>query len=162
MHSDVTFFSGLWIRILKCGSGSILQICINKLPYEEFSGVEKDKKDCSKVENHGTDPNLPKKIIKLQLLPISFNFFWFFLFIFDPPTTQAWPRVHHPGYEEPDPTRHPHLDARHGLEGHCGQQGSHQHGPAPSRVLSGQKEEKNTAGRTVYSIMNVLWRSLLM
>ena len=30
----------------------------NKLPYEEFSRVEKDRKDCSKVKNHGCDQYL--------------------------------------------------------------------------------------------------------
>ena len=30
----------------------------NKLHYKEYSGVEKDEKDCSKVKNHGADPTL--------------------------------------------------------------------------------------------------------
>ena len=54
----------------------LLNKMYNKLPYEEFSGVEKDKQYCSKVKKkkHGADPNL---------LTISTNFlfpFHFFCF----------------------------------------------------------------------------------
>ena len=38
----------------------VLNLC-KKLPYEEFSEVEKDYKDCSKVKNHGAGPNLLQK-----------------------------------------------------------------------------------------------------
>ena len=31
---------------------------LKKLPYGEFFGVEKEKKDCSKVKYHGAGPNL--------------------------------------------------------------------------------------------------------
>ena len=51
----------------QCESGSscfLMRIRIqlnkisNKLRYKEYSGVEKDEKDCSKVKNHGADPTL--------------------------------------------------------------------------------------------------------
>ncbi len=51
---------------------------------------------------------------------------------------QAGPPVHHPGHEESNSTRHSHQHARHGLEIHRGQQGSHLHGQTPARLLPGQ------------------------
>ena len=47
------FFFSLRIRIqllFECGSGSSLNKFVKKSPYEEFYGVEKDEKDCSKVK----------------------------------------------------------------------------------------------------------------
>ena len=58
-----------------------LKLICKTLPYEEFSGVEKDKKDCSKVKNHGPDPNL---------LTIKTNFLSFFSFF--PPIFPFWIR----------------------------------------------------------------------
>ena len=63
IHFFSLFFT-MWIRIqllFKCGSrsGSSFLKIVKKLPYEDFSWVEKDKKKhCSKGKNHGDCPNL--------------------------------------------------------------------------------------------------------
>ena len=50
----------------------------NKLPYEEFSRVEKDRKDCSKVKNHGCDQYLEygsgsRKLLKMDPMRIRIH-----------------------------------------------------------------------------------------
>ena len=47
----------------------------NKLRYKEYSGVEKDEKDCSKVKNHGADPTLLTNFLAfLKFFPQIFHF----------------------------------------------------------------------------------------
>ena len=49
---------------------------LNKLPCEEFSGAEKDKKESSKVRNNGAGPILLKFFLnKLTMTTISLHFF---------------------------------------------------------------------------------------
>ena len=68
-------------RFSQWGSGSSFKNVVKK-PYEEFSLVEKDIKDCSKERNNETCANLVNlKKIKLQLLPISLHFFCFYILI---------------------------------------------------------------------------------
>ena len=73
---DRAFFS-MRIRVqrfFKCGSDSSFKNFVKKttLQYDEFSVIEKTKKNCSKA----------KKLRKTQLLPISFHFFRSYFFNF--------------------------------------------------------------------------------
>ena len=107
---------GLWICIqlffFQCGSGSsyffnkdpdqLQQIC-KKFPYESFSIIEKDNKDCSTVKKKTMELVQIYKInvIKLQLLPvpISLQFVCFFLLKFFPPGSIRI-RIHSPGHDQ--------------------------------------------------------------
>ena len=48
------------------------------MPFEEFSGVVKDKKGCSKVESHGAGQNLNNnKNLQFYQFPCIFSVFSF-------------------------------------------------------------------------------------
>ena len=84
------FFFSLRIRIqllFECGSGSSLNKFVKKSPYEEFYGVEKDEKDCSKVKTMEQVQIYCNffffmKYLPIITIPISLHFFLVFFFKF--------------------------------------------------------------------------------
>ena len=94
LHEKLCTKPGLWTRIHFLLLNADPDQAFKKLPYEEFSEVEKDKKGRSKVKNPRAGPNLDK-FCKLNYKKYRTNFLAFNQFF-----PLSWIRIQ---YADPEP-----------------------------------------------------------